>query len=180
MSVESGNGFDRWLEQQLHQAAAKVGGPSPAPAQAQYHAAHLQGGPHMSVLVKVATLVSTKGAAGLAVALLAVGAAGAATEAAVTGSANPANWGQAVVTQVNLCKQAPTHGIGQCVSAFAKTNGKTVSEAHSSGAREHASDARSDHPTGPPAGAGQSGSASGKPTSAPTGKPNTVPPTSHS
>ncbi len=175
MSVESGNGFDRWLEQQLHHEAARASGPSPAPAQAQYHAAYLQGGSHMSVLAKVATLVSTKGAAGLAVALLAVGAAGAAAEAAVTGSANPANWGQAVVDQVNTCKGALAsgqHGIGQCVSAFAKTHGKTVSESHSSGAREHASDARGNHTPGPPAD-------KGKPSSAPGGKPSTVPPTSH-
>ena len=128
----------------------------------------------MSVLAKAAAVVSAKGAAGLAVALLAVGAAAVATEASVTGSANPTNWGQAVVDQVNTCKNAlkpGQHGIGQCVSAFAKTHGAQVSSDHASSARERASDARENHPSGPPANPG-------KPSGAP-GKPSNVPPTSH-
>lgn len=163
--MESGNGFDQWLEQQLHNEAARASGPSPTPTQAQYHAAYLQGGLHMSGLGKAAALVSAKGAAGLAIALLAVGAAGVVTEAAVTGSANPANWGQAVVNQVNQCKHALTpgeHGIGQCVSAFAKTHGEQVSSQHASGPRTHeASDARK-HTPGPTDG---------------HGRPSSVPPT---
>ncbi len=133
----------------------------------------------MSILAKAVTVVSAKGAAGLAIAFLAVAAAGVATEAAVTGSANPTDWGQAVVAQVNKCKDALTpghHGIGQCVSAFANTHGKAVSGSHASGAREHASDARrngGDHTPGPPAN-------KGKPSNAPGGKPSPVPPTSHS
>ena len=126
----------------------------------------------MSGLAKAVALVSSKGAVGLAVALLAVAAAGAAAEAAATGSANPTNWGQAVVDQVNKCKDAlkpGQHGIGQCVSAFANTHGKQVSSEHA------ASQARtngSDHTPGPPAN-------KGKPTNVPTGKPTGVPPTSH-
>lgn len=132
----------------------------------------------MSGLAKAVTLVSTKGAVGLAVAFLAVGAAGVATEAAATGSANPTNWGQAVVDQVNQCKDAlkpGQHGIGQCVSAFASTHGKQVSSSHASDARTHASDARNahaDHTPGPPAD-------KGKPTDAPGGRPSNIPPTSH-
>lgn len=169
--MESGNGFDQWLEQQLQSEAASASGPSPAPVQAKYHAAYLQGGLHMSVLAKVATLVSTKGAVGLAVAVLAVGAAGAAAEAAVTGSANPGNWGHQVVEQVQDCKAAlapGSHGIGQCVSAFAKQHGKQVSADH------RASPARvngSDHTPGPPAN-------QGRPSNAPGGRPSGVPPTS--
>ena len=68
-------------------------------------------------------------------ALAAVGA----TEAAITGSVNPNDWGQQVVQQVNSCKaalQSGQHGIGQCVSAFAKQHGKIVSaQHHASGAR---------------------------------------------
>jgi len=168
--VESGNGFDQWLEQQLHNEAARASGPSPAPVQAQYHAAYLQGGLHMSVLAKVATLVSTKGAIGLTVAVLAVGAAGVATEAAVTGSTNPTVWGQQVVQQVDKCKAAlipGTHGIGQCVSAFAKQHGPQVSTDH------RASGARTNHTPGLPANPG-------KPSNAPGGKPSSVPPTTHS
>lgn len=179
MSVESGNGFDQWLEQQLHNEAARANGPSPAPAQAQYHATYLQGGLHMSVLAKAVSVVSTKGAIGLTVAVLAVGAAGVATEAAVTGSANPSDWGQQVVQQVNKCKAALTpgsHGIGQCVSAFAKQHGPQVSADHrASGARTNGND----HTPGPPASPGKPSSAPGKPSNAPGGKPSSVPPTSH-
>jgi len=179
MSVESGNGFDRWLEQQLQNAAAKSPGPSPVPTQSQYHAAYLQGGLHMSFLAKAVSVVSTKGAIGLATALLAVGAAGVAVEASATGSTNPSNWGQQVVQQVDKCKAAlapGSHGIGQCVSAFAKQHGPQVSADHrASGARGHASDARlngSNDTPGPPANPG-------KPSNLPGGKPTSVPPTSH-
>ncbi len=132
----------------------------------------------MSVLAKAAALVSTKGAVGLAVAFLAVGAAGAATEIAATGSPNPSVWGANVVSTVRACKLAlkpGEHGIGQCVSAVAKTHGKEVSSSHSSNARTHASDesnAHDNHTPGAPTGAGQ-------PTGLPTGKPGNVPPTSH-
>jgi hypothetical protein len=171
MSVESGNGFDQWLEQQLQSEASRASGPSPVPTQAQYHAAYIQGGLHMSVLAKAASLLSTKGAAGLAVAVLAVGGAGVAVEAAVTGSSNPTVWGQQVVQQVDKCKAAlapGSHGIGECVSTFAKQHGKQESADH------RASPARvNDHTPGPP-------SNPGKPSNAPGGKPSSVPPTSHS
>src|SRR5258708_39927013 len=155
MSVESGDGFERWLEQQLQNEAAKAGGPSPAPAQAHYHASYRQGGPQMSVLAHAVALVSTKGAVGLAVAFLAVGAAGVASEAAITGSADPSNWGQQVVQQVDKCKLAlapGTHGIGECVSTFAKQHGPAVSSEHrASEAPEHrATDAREHNPGQPP------------------------------
>lgn len=170
--MESGNGFDQWLEQQLQSEAARASGPSPAPTQAQYHAAYLQGGLHMSVFAKAVSLVSAKGAIGLTVAVLAVGAAGVAGEAAVTGSANPSDWGKQVVQQVDKCKAAlapASHGIGQCVSTFAKQHGPQVSADHrASGARQNGSV----HTPGPPAN-------HGKPTSAPGGKPSSVPPTSH-
>lgn len=110
----------------------------------------------MSVLAKAVSVVSTKGAVGIGVALLALGAAGVAVEASVTGSTDPKNWGQAVVAQVDKCKAALApgqHGIGECVSTFANTHGKAVSASHASDAREHASDARRndrDHTPGQP------------------------------
>ena len=74
-----------------------------------------------------------------ALAALASTAAGAATEAAITGSVNPADWGQQVRQQVVACKAAletDQHGIGACVSAFAKQHGQLVSDQHrASGAR---------------------------------------------
>jgi hypothetical protein len=132
----------------------------------------------MSALAKAATMVSAKGAVGLGVALLALGAAGVATETAVTGSTNPANWGQQVVEQVQDCKAALTpgsHGIGQCVSAFAKQHGKQVSADHrASAARQNGSG----HTPGPPSTQGKPTNApGGKPSSVPGGQPSTVPPT---
>jgi len=165
MSVDSGGGFDRWLEQQLQTQAVKQSGPSPMPAQAQYHAAYLQGGPHMSVLAHAVSAVSAKGAIGLTVAALALGTAGA--EAAITGSPNPSNWGQQVVQQVQKCKDAlapGSHGIGECVSTFASQHGKQVSSDHRASPErgDHTPGARTDHPTGPP-------------TSHPGGKPSGTP-----
>jgi hypothetical protein len=71
---------------------------------------------------------------GFAVAAIASTAAAAATEIALTGSANPANWGQQVKQTVATCKEtlraSGTRGIGQCVSAFANQHGKTESGEH--------------------------------------------------
>lgn len=80
---------------------------------------------------------------GFAVAALAVAGAGVTTEVATTGSLDPTVWGQQVKEQVQDCKDtlraSGVRGIGQCVSAFAKTHGPTVSGEHRN------SDARSDH-----------------------------------
>ena len=78
-----------------------------------------------------------KAATGFAVAMFALVAAAAVAEAAITGSADPANWGQQVRHQVSVCKAALAtgeHGIGQCVSAFASQHGQDLS-ARASGAR---------------------------------------------
>jgi hypothetical protein len=169
--VVNGDGFDRWLEQQLQDKAAGISGPSPMPAQAQYHVAYVQGGLQMSLFAKLAALVTTKAALGLTVGVLAVGAAGAAGENAITGSTDPSNWGQQVVKQVQTCKDAlapGSHGIGACVSKFASQHGRQVSADHrASGARLNG-----DHPTGPP-----TTHPTGKPTDLPGGRPTTVPPT---
>jgi len=83
----------------------------------------LLGGAGAAIGVKILT--------GIAVAAAATTFAVAATEVAITGSANPANWGQQVTTQVNACKASAerlgVHGIGQCVASFARTHGDTVS-----------------------------------------------------
>ena len=86
----------------------------------------LLGGAGAAIGVKILT--------GIAVAAAATTFAVAATEVAITGSANPTNWGHQVVTQVNACKASAArlgvHGIGQCVSSFARTHGDTVSDGH--------------------------------------------------
>jgi hypothetical protein len=80
-----------------------------------------------------------KALTGFAVAALAATAAGAAAEATITGSLNPDDWGQQVKKQVAACKaelETDEHGIGACVSAFAKQHGQLVSAEHrASGAR---------------------------------------------
>jgi hypothetical protein len=78
--------------------------------------------------------IAVKVVTGFAVAALASTAAAAATEAALTGSLNPTDWGQQVRQTVATCKEtlraSGTRGIGQCVSAFAKQHGKIVSAEH--------------------------------------------------
>lgn len=71
-----------------------------------------------------------KATTGFAVAVVAILAAAAVTEAAITGSADPSNWGRLVTQQVATCKAAlktGEHGIGQCVSAFASQHGQVMS-----------------------------------------------------
>ena len=94
----------------------------------------LVGGAGAAIGLKVLT--------GFAVAAFAAVAAGAATEVAVTGSLNPADWGQQVTQTVQTCKDtlraSGTRGIGPCVSAIAKQHGEQVSDSHqASKAREN-------------------------------------------
>lgn len=83
----------------------------------------LLGGVGAAIGVKVLT--------GFVVAAAAATVAVAATETAITGSVDPTVWGQKVKQQVDTCKDTLAtgqHGIGQCVSDFAKTHGDTVSD----------------------------------------------------
>jgi hypothetical protein len=69
--------------------------------------------------------VALKLVSGVVAAAAAVTVAGAAT----TGSLDPAIWGQQVSTRVEQCKAelaTGRHGIGDCVSSFAKTHGAAV------------------------------------------------------
>jgi hypothetical protein len=130
MNPQGGDSFDQWLGQQLQQHAAAHNAPSPMPAQAQYHAAYMKAGVHVPVLAKVAAVLTTKAAIAVTFGVLAAAAAG---EAVVTGSINPADWGQQVVQQVQKCKDAlapDSHGVGDCVSSFSSQHGKNVSDDH--------------------------------------------------
>ena len=84
----------------------------------------LLGGAGAAIGLKIAT--------GFAVAAMAATAAVAATEVAITGSINPLNWGQQVTQQVDACKASAArlgvHGIGQCVSSFARQHGDATSD----------------------------------------------------
>ena len=130
MNAQGGDSFDQWLGQQLQQHASAHSAPSPMPAQAQYHAAHIRAGVHVPMLAKVAAVLTTKAAIAVTFGVLAAAAAG---EAVVTGSINPVDWGQQVVQQVQTCKDAlapDSHGVGDCVSSFSSQHGKNVSGDH--------------------------------------------------
>ena len=171
MSVNGDPGFDRWLEAQLHQHAVAHSGPNPLPAQAQYHAAYLQGA-HLPLLAKVAAALTTKAAIAVAAGALAVGAAGVG-ESVITGSANPSDWGKQVVKQVNTCKDAlapDSHGIGECVRSFASSKHGAAGAEH----RATPTPAHSDHTPGVPP---HKGKATPHPTPSPHSHP--LPPRHH-
>ncbi|HEY8798667.1 MAG TPA: hypothetical protein VIO85_12465 [Candidatus Dormibacteraeota bacterium] len=165
MSTQGTTGFDQWLQSQLQQHAAAHTGPSPVPAQAQYQAAYLQGA-HLPLLAKIAAVLTTKAAIGVAAGALVVGAAGVG-ELVITGSTNPADWGTQVIKQVSTCKGAlapDSHGIGECVSSFASHQGKSSSaDHHATPTPTHA-----EHTPGPPP-------SNGKETAHPTPPPHPHP-----
>ena len=134
----------------------------------------LLGGAGAAIGLKIAT--------GFAVAAMAATAAVAATEVAITGSMNPANWGQQVTQQAADCKASAArlgvHGIGQCVSQFANQHGKAVSDAHkASAARENgngnANVKSKDKPHGRGPSKSQSAPASTSADREPSDRPNT-------
>ena len=161
--------LDRMLEQELQRRVAAHPGSAADPGAARYHTAFLRGGMHMPFTPSFLAGLSAKGAAGLAVATIAVGGGAAATVA--THSVDPVNWAQAFVTQVKDCHikgghvQTPTGSAtakvntGQCVSAIAKMKGQMERAAHA-----HAT------PSGKP-----SGLPSGRPSGLPTGRPSGLP-----
>lgn len=123
MSVESRDRFDERLEQELRSHRAGYSGRIPLPAQAKYRAWHYQNELRVSVFAKAVTLaVSTKAAVAMIVVAAAVGATGAG-EAAITGSVNPADWGQRLVQQIQSCSTELMSGsanAGACVSSFTR------------------------------------------------------------
>ena len=156
MNVNSGDGFDQLLQQELQRAAGNLEGPTPSAGQSAYHAAFISGGSAVSVFSSIAAAVTTKAAVAATAATLVVGGAAAGTVA--TGSPNPANWGSAVVAAVQGCKTSVGTGadsaktassardnVGQCVSTFAKQHGAAERAEHSK-----ASKARTNHPEDKP------------------------------
>jgi hypothetical protein len=119
--------FDRDLERELHRILDPISA-SPVPSRRTLASRRVTrrflGGAGAALGVKVLT--------GFAVAAFAAAAAGAATEVAVTGSLNPADWGPQVHQTVQTCKDqlraSGTRGIGACVSAFAKQHGQQAGD----------------------------------------------------
>jgi hypothetical protein len=120
--------IERELEETLHRVLDPIAARPIPPRRAAHSRSAFRtvaGGAGAALTVKVLT--------GIAVAAAAVTVAGAVT----TGSLNPTNWGAAVTVRVQSCKDdianSGQHGIGDCVSQLASTNGATVSNA----ARHH-------------------------------------------
>ena len=163
------DGFDEWLERELRQNASRNTGPNPLPSQSRYQAAPLQGNALSRFSFALAAMVSTKTVTALALSAAVIVAAGATTEAVITRSANPTDWGHQVVLQVQGCKDALApggHGVGACVSSFASQHGRQESKTH--GTSSPSQHPNGGHPSGQPAG--------GPPSSHPHGGP----PSSHS
>jgi hypothetical protein len=123
------NDFELEMEHELHRILdpmTRGSIPARRPLQPGGSMKKLLGGAGAAIGVKILT--------GIAVAAAATTFAVAATEVAITGSVNPANWGQQVTNQVDACKASAArlgvHGIGQCVASFARTHGDTVSDSH--------------------------------------------------
>jgi uncharacterized membrane protein YgcG len=158
--------IERELEETLHRVLdPMVARPIPPRRAARSRSIFrtVAGGAGAALTVKVLT--------GIAAAAAAVTVAGAVT----TGSVNPVIWGQTITATVQTCRDnlgtTGDHGIGQCVSAVAKTHGALVasearhqgngngngngnsgsgSNAGGNGPNGHANSRSTSHPTPPP------------------------------
>jgi hypothetical protein len=132
--------FDRELQDQLGVELHRIVDPMTAGPIPVRRATAFSGGTMKGLLGGAGVALGAKIVTGFAVAALAATAAVAATEVALTGSINPTNWGQQVKEEVADCKASAArlgvHGIGQCVSSFARQHGEAVSDSHKDGAND--------------------------------------------
>jgi hypothetical protein len=152
--------FDGWLEHELSRGFEQAA--SLAPAVPRYASLPFPTG-RSPMIHHLATLARSKVAIAATAATLAAGG-GVGAKAAITGNPNPFNWGHQVKEKVVTCKQdlpAGQHGIGKCVSDFAKRHGVQERQKHSQ---------TGSHPTGPP-----TAHPTGPPSSHPTGPPSSLP-----
>lgn len=132
--------FERWLTGELN---STLGGLSPR----SRALAAFRGGPapRRGVTLKA-------GALAVAAVLVTSGVALAAGTA-ITGTPNPTAWGRQVSEQVESCKQQlkpGEHGIGKCVSSFAKRHGRGHSGAHGHGSGHGPDDSATPEPNESP------------------------------
>jgi hypothetical protein len=144
--MNSDNGFDldSQLERELRRQIGSLSGTRPFASQSAYHAAFLQAS-RTDLRSRLASVASSKVAAGLAVAALAVGG-GSLAAAAATGSTDPVVWGKTVTAAVDQCKDQLSngiHGIGECVSQVAKQKGAEAraDRPHGGSGQDHANGA---------------------------------------
>jgi len=112
--------FDLWLADELDRTLTPIVSQPARPGQARYQATRT----HRRSIGRKAVL-------SLAMATMALGAS--AVLAAASGSLNPQAWGQQVGSAVQQCKtdlQPGLHGIGACVSAFARQHGQQMQTQH--------------------------------------------------
>jgi hypothetical protein len=168
--------FDREIERELN----RILGPVDTQTIPAWRSP-ASGGFMKRILGGTGAAVAAKLLTGFAVVAFAAAGAGAATEAAVTGSFNPLDWGQQVKQQVATCKDtlraSGVRGIGPCVSAFASTNGQNHRNSHASDARTNGQGHDNGKGNGKGKGNGSDNSQAGDKTH---GRPTTVPPTTHS
>jgi hypothetical protein len=142
--------FEKWLEEELRRGFGQVHARPPAVPRYASLRPVVRRNP---LIHSIAAIAKSKVAiAATAITLAAGGGVGA--KAAVTGDPNPFHWGQKVKNQVANCKQnlAPgDHGIGKCVSDFAKQHGPQERQAHSkAGSHSPGKPAQGKSPAGPP------------------------------
>ena len=122
------NDFERELENEL----LRILDPMTAGTIPAWRVTTPSGGTVKRLLGGAGAALGVKILTGFAVAAAAATFAAAATEVAITGSINPLNWGQQVTQQVDACKASAArlgvHGIGQCVSSFARQHGDATSD----------------------------------------------------
>lgn len=168
--------FEAWLEARLSaEGDLSRARPLPAPRYASIEPTQKRA----TIMRALLALAGSK-AALAATATVALAAGGVTAKDVTTGNPNPLSWGSTVAQQVKTCKNAlqkGQHGIGQCVSAVAKTHGKAVSAAHA-----HGTPSPSAPPSGPPSTAPGQSHKGGPPSplpgqggSHPTGQPSVVP-----
>lgn len=142
--------FEQWMREQLAVSFRQADGSVPSPRYAS-----AAPNPRRNVMLKAFAALAGSKVALAGTAVVALAGTGVAVKAAATGDPNPTNWGSQVTQQVQTCKAELSpgqHGIGQCVSNFAKQHGKGSAEASPS-PHGHSSTHPTPrpHPTGKPA-----------------------------
>jgi hypothetical protein len=123
--------FDGWLESELRRRLDPR--PTSVPI-ARYQKERNRRGQMPKFVTGLVAALATKGAVGLTVAALAAGATGAAVVVGVsTGALSPSGFNESMKTTVqDTCKPeaaaAGEHGIGACVSSFARKHGSAARE----------------------------------------------------
>lgn len=196
--------LDDMLEQELQGSVGHLKGPRGEFHESAYYRALVDRDHRGFAIPSLRAGALVKVAAGLGAAAL-VSGGGVAVAIASTGRSDPAVWGKTVTAAVENCKDQRTadqRGIGHCVSAVAKLNGKQERAEHSEkvdsenhhsnpSAQNHANDMTAatppvggkDHPTGSPPGQAKSHDNGpsqthpmGRPSGVPAGPPTSLPP----